>query len=111
MIRRNPDRFAQFAADQLRAAPVPPADVLNRPITKTDVTAYSAYFILGPGRDTASTTLCAHGYYLTDSCPGCDADDEHRPTDTPKAGTVAPDALPAFLDAISDQYRGSGHPC
>lgn len=37
---------------------------------------YPDYFIIGAGRDIASHTLCDHGYYLTDSCPGCDADDD-----------------------------------
>lgn len=62
----------QYIAKRLAVAPVPPADVLSRPITKADVDAYPDYFILGPGQDTAYATDCPHGYRLTDSCPCCD---------------------------------------
>lgn len=60
-----------FTSGQLVNEDVPPADVLSRPITPADVAAYPAYFISGPGREIASTTECAHGYNLTDSCPAC----------------------------------------
>ncbi len=65
---------ANFARHQ--AIPAPPAEILDRPITKSDTRAYSDYFISGRGRAVASTTMCPHMYYLTDSCPGCDADQE-----------------------------------
>lgn len=71
-MSRLDNYFARIAAN----ASVPPADVLARPITAADVKAYPDYFIIGAGRDIASHTLCDHGYYLTDSCPGCDADDD-----------------------------------
>jgi hypothetical protein len=54
---------------------VPPLEVLGRPITKADIEAYPVYFIIGPGREIAERTKCGHGYLLTSSCPGCDAED------------------------------------
>jgi hypothetical protein len=63
-------------AELVAKAPVPPSDVLARPITRADVSAYPVYFIHGPGRDVASSTDCGHGYNLTDSCPCCDAEDD-----------------------------------
>ena len=63
------DYFAALVA----AGPVPPPEILDRPITPDDVRAFPEYFILGPGRERASATLCDHGYTLVDSCPGCDA--------------------------------------
>jgi hypothetical protein len=59
-----------------KTIPAPPAEVLARPIVKDDIRAYPDYFISGRGRRLASVTLCPHDYYLTDSCPGCDADQE-----------------------------------
>lgn len=59
------------------AIPRPPADVLAKDApTKADVRAWPDFFISGPGRRVASATHCPHVYYLTDSCPGCDADAE-----------------------------------
>ncbi|NEW42749.1 hypothetical protein GV794_02080 [Nocardia cyriacigeorgica] len=59
------------------AIPRPPADVLAMDApTKSDVRLWPDFFIAGPGRRVASATLCPHAYYLTDSCPGCDADHE-----------------------------------
>jgi hypothetical protein len=49
--------------------------MLERPITPADVQEFPVYFMWGPGRDRAASTLCDHGYTLVDSCPGCDADD------------------------------------
>lgn len=69
------NRLRQYMAREVAAAPAPPRDVLDRRITRADVKAYDVYFIWGPGRDIASRTDCGHGYYLTDSCPNCDADD------------------------------------
>lgn len=43
--------------------------------TVQDVRDDSWYWIAGPGADRASRTLCPHDYALTDSCPGCDADE------------------------------------
>jgi hypothetical protein len=57
-------------------AVVPPREVLDRAPTPRDVRAYPDYFILGAGEKVARTTQCSHGYYLTDSCPGCDRDQE-----------------------------------
>jgi len=54
----------------------PPADVLAKPLTHQVVAEYPDWFLSGPGREQAERTQCAHGYNLTDSCPGCDADDE-----------------------------------
>jgi hypothetical protein len=70
--KRTAAAIDRFVASQLDGAPVPSADVLARPITKADIDAYPAYFILGPGQDIASATDCPHGYRLTDSCPCCD---------------------------------------
>lgn len=50
---------------------VPPPAVLARKITPLDVHLWPRYFITGPGQEIASTTECDHGYFLTDSCPGC----------------------------------------
>lgn len=55
---------------------VPPANVLARRITPSDVAAYPAYFLYGPGLVLAETTDCPHGYRLTDSCPGCGSDED-----------------------------------
>ena len=55
----------------------PPAEVLTRPLTPSDVRNWPHYFIGGPGTDLAHGTACPHGYRLTDSCPGCDADQEN----------------------------------
>ncbi len=63
---------ARFAENV--AIPMPPADVLNRAITPADARTYWGYFFEGRGRKLAATTQCSHGYNLTDSCPGCDAD-------------------------------------
>lgn len=66
------DLYAQHLA-----IPRPPAEVLAKAaLTKADVRAWPDFFISGPGRAVASRTLCPHEYYLTDSCPGCDADQE-----------------------------------
>lgn len=72
----SPEAWGSFVAKQLAKENRPPADVLARKITHADVARYPAYFILGPGREAASATECDHGYYLTSSCPGCDADDD-----------------------------------
>ncbi|WP_134666105.1 MULTISPECIES: hypothetical protein [unclassified Amycolatopsis] len=66
----------EHMAREVEKAPVPPGDVLARTITRRDVQQYDVYFIWGPGRDITSRTDCGHGYYLTDSCPCCDADDD-----------------------------------
>ena len=65
----------RYEEKQLQNMTVPPLEVLSRPITKADVSAYPVYFIIGPGCEIAERTECGHGYYLTDSCPGCDAED------------------------------------
>lgn len=44
--------------------------------TLQDVKDDSAYWIAGPGNERASRTRCPHDYNLTDSCPGCDADED-----------------------------------
>lgn len=41
-----------------------------------DVRANPRFFVYGPGRRVTAMTRCPHDYYLTDSCPGCDADQE-----------------------------------
>ncbi|MTD58166.1 hypothetical protein [Amycolatopsis pithecellobii] len=64
-------------AREVEKASVPPEDLLDRTITRRDVQQYDVYFIWGPGRDIASRTDCGHGYYLTDSCPCCDAEDDN----------------------------------
>lgn len=57
--------------------PRPPDDVLAKDaLTVADVRRWPDFFITGPGRRVAAATLCPHAYYLTDSCPGCDADEE-----------------------------------
>ncbi|WP_431889411.1 hypothetical protein [Nocardiopsis alba] len=53
-----------------------PHDEPEELLTKGDIRQYPAYYILGPGRERAEATRCPHDYCLTDSCPGCDADDE-----------------------------------
>jgi hypothetical protein len=44
--------------------------------TVDDVRRNPRYWIAGPGEAVASRTKCPHGYYLTSSCPCCDADEE-----------------------------------
>ena len=44
--------------------------------TRDDVRADPAYWIAGAGYYAARRAECAHGYRLTDSCPGCDAEDD-----------------------------------
>ncbi|MFI6215658.1 hypothetical protein ACIBCD_27010 [Nocardia brasiliensis] len=59
--------------------PPPPADVLAKDAPSiADVKAWPDFFISGPGRAVASRTHCPHDYYLTDSCPGCDADEDEE---------------------------------
>lgn len=65
---------AVAAFEEHRAIPAPPADVLARTLTPADIRKFPEYFILGRGRSIALRTACAHGYRLTDSCPGCDDD-------------------------------------
>jgi hypothetical protein len=47
--------------------------------TVADVKADPEYWVAGPGYEAASCTLCPHRYNLTDSCPGCDRDEETPP--------------------------------
>ena len=70
----RPSRLGAYFQKVVAQSPVQPPDMLTRPITTADVKAYPEYFILGPGRDIAQNTLCAHAYTLVDSCPNCDAD-------------------------------------
>lgn len=65
--------------EQLRNMVVPPPEVLSQPVTKADVAAYPVYFIVGPGREAAENAECGHGYMLTSSCPGCDAETTDEP--------------------------------
>lgn len=55
----------------------PPEVVRQRTPTVWDVVRWPVYYIGGPGTEQAENTRCDHDYYLTDSCPGCDADKEH----------------------------------
>ncbi len=48
----------------------------GEPLTAVDVAADPEFWIAGAGREIASRTDCGHGYNLTDSCPGCDAEEE-----------------------------------
>lgn len=58
--------------------PRPPAELLAKDApTVADVKAWPDFFISGPGRRVASATPCPHDYQLTDSCPGCDYDEEN----------------------------------
>jgi hypothetical protein len=68
-IKRNREQ-------QLQDMVVPPLEVLSRPPTVADVQAYPVYFIVGPGREIAEYIACEHGYMLTSSCPGCDAEED-----------------------------------
>ena len=66
------------AANWERGADNPrPSEVLTRPLTPADVRNWPDYFIGGHGTDAAHSTRCPHAYRLTDSCPGCDADQEN----------------------------------
>lgn len=47
-------------------------------LTPELIRQYPEYYIAGPGREQASQTNCRHLYFLTDSCPGCDADQERE---------------------------------
>lgn len=44
--------------------------------TVADVRRDPQYWIAGPGHALAEATDCPHGYRLTDSCPGCDSEDD-----------------------------------
>ena len=68
--------YRDWIAEEVANAPQPSISMLLRKITPADVKAYPLYFIVGHGRDIAGKTRCAHNYFLTDSCPGCDADGE-----------------------------------
>jgi len=76
-LREVADKLSALASELNGGAapelsyPIPPVDVLARPLTPADVSTWPEYFILGPGREIASKTFCAHEYYLTDSCPNC----------------------------------------
>jgi hypothetical protein len=62
-----------------RAINVPPPAILSKAqLTRHDITAWPDYFLRGDGQSWATSTDCPHGYRLTDSCPGCDADVEER---------------------------------
>lgn len=76
VLNNLPTAFREWMTEQSANAPRPPVSVLLRRLTPADIKAYPVYFILGPGYDIASKTLCGHGYHLTDSCPGCDADED-----------------------------------
>lgn len=56
---------------------VPPkvGDLTELP-TRASVKAWPEWFISGPGGHVAEAMPCPHQYYLTDSCPGCDADED-----------------------------------
>lgn len=58
-------------------SPLPPAEIFERGLNKLDAHRYSNY-LYGPGYSILSATKCRHEYYLTDSCPGCDADEENH---------------------------------
>lgn len=78
MPRVTPEAAREYERKQLEQMVTPPEDVLNRPPARADVAAFPVYFILGPGAEAAASTECDHGYYLTDSCPGCDYDAEQE---------------------------------
>lgn len=67
-------RDANYA---IAATLAPPANILAKTPTAATVKAYPDYYIVGPGRKVADATLCSHGYRLTDSCPGCDYDQDY----------------------------------
>lgn len=66
------------AAPKLRRewGPVPPGDVLTKLPTREVLRQWPDFYINGPGCHLAAATPCVHLYNLTDSCPGCDADQE-----------------------------------
>lgn len=53
--------------------------------TPADVRDNPRYWISGPGLAIASQTACPHDYRLTDSCPGCDLDNEEEEDSVPYA--------------------------
>lgn len=87
------DLYAQHLA-----IPRPPAEVLAKDApTVADVRRWPDFFISGPGRRVASATECPHAYYLTDSCPGCDADAE--------AAELAAEADRAPVDLVTVPFE------
>jgi hypothetical protein len=60
--------------------PVPPLELLGRVPDNWTVKSYPDFYIVGPGRALAELVPCAHLYNLTDSCPGCDHDEEEDAT-------------------------------
>lgn len=57
--------------------PLPPGEIFERGLNKLDACRYTNY-LYGPAHRILRATQCRHKYYLTDSCPGCDADEENR---------------------------------
>lgn len=78
----------------------PPAEVLDRAPTFWDVRRWPNYFLEGEGYLVAQATECLHGYYLTDSCPGCDMVEEWE--------RESAHAWGLFVELVSDYEEG--HP-
>lgn len=57
--------------------PLPPVEIFERGLNKLDAHRYPHY-LYGPAYSILNATRCRHEYYLTASCPGCDADEENR---------------------------------
>lgn len=78
------NRHPEFAGQSMREqwfldayGPLPPVEIFQRGLTRLDAKRYPDY-LYGPGYTILCKTECRHHYHLTDSCPGCDADEEGR---------------------------------
>lgn len=68
----------QQAHYMIGAVLAPPADIATADPTAQTVILFPDYYLHGPGQTFARATLCDHGYRLTDTCPGCDHDQDTR---------------------------------
>lgn len=75
---------------------VPPLEVLTRVPSRDAVREFPDFYLAGPGRALAEVVPCLHLYNLTDSCPGCDHDEEN--VTTLQALTVAEERLRDALE-------------
>ncbi|MGW4114793.1 hypothetical protein ACWEFJ_28295 [Actinosynnema sp. NPDC004786] len=79
------------------------------PPTIADVRRFPEFWVSGAGHAIASRTHCPHGYYLTDSCPGCDADQDQAAAGLPDC----PGRAEVIRDVVTAQggYLGSCDHC
>jgi hypothetical protein len=77
-------------------------------LTPAIIREFPEYYIAGPGRERASETNCRHDYRLTDSCPGCDLDQELEETIERHSYQPA-DWIPEFAARIHGARKRAGN--